>query len=90
MTFDMNLKNHANFMFQIVIGVGLPHPFGLIVYEDSIFWTDWNTKSVQMASKFNGTNHQTLKKGLDNVMDITVFHRGRPYCKYFGLTFAFG
>lgn len=64
---------------RIVIGVGLPHPFGLIVYEDSIFWTDWNTKSVQMAGKFNGTNHQTLKKGLDNVMDITVFHRGRPY-----------
>eukprot|EP00106_Octopus_bimaculoides_P021308 XP_014788750.1 PREDICTED: low-density lipoprotein receptor-related protein 4-like [Octopus bimaculoides] len=63
---------------KVIIGVGLPHPFGLVVYGEFIFWTDWDTKSVQMASKYNGSNHQTLKKGLESVMDVTIFHRGRP------------
>lgn len=34
-----------------VIERGLPHPFALTVFEDSLFWTDWHTKSIHEANK---------------------------------------
>lgn len=33
---------------------GLPHPFAITIFEDSLFWTDWHTKSIHQANKLTG------------------------------------
>ncbi|PSN54231.1 Low-density lipoprotein receptor-related protein 4 [Blattella germanica] len=42
------------------IGSDLPHPFGLTVFGDKIYWTDWETSSIYMADKKTGKNRSTL------------------------------
>ena len=36
--------------------VVLPHPFGITLFEDDIFWTDWHTKSVNSVNRFHVDN----------------------------------
>ncbi|KDR24262.1 Low-density lipoprotein receptor-related protein 4, partial [Zootermopsis nevadensis] len=61
----------------VLIGSELPHPFGLAVFRDKIYWTDWDTSSIHMADKQTGKNKTILRSGISNLMDIRVFHRGR-------------
>jgi len=48
------------------------HPYGLAVYENVLYWTDWNTESI---SRFNLTSRdqQVMVDGLQRPMDIHVF-----------------
>lgn len=65
------------FYVQVLIGSQLPHPFGLTVHEDKLYWTDWQSKSIQSANKLTGLGRQTLTENLENLMDIHMFHRHR-------------
>lgn len=65
------------FCIQVLIGSQLPHPFGLTVHEDKLYWTDWQSKSIQSADKLTGLGRQTLTENLENLMDIHMFHRQR-------------
>ena len=62
----------------MLIGSQLPHPFGLTLYGERIYWTDWQTKSIQSADRLTGLDRETLQENLENLMDIHVFHRRRP------------
>ena len=48
------------------------HPYGLAVYQDMLYWTDWNTKSI---SRFNlsSAKQETILYGLKKPVDIHVF-----------------
>lgn len=58
-------------------GRHLPHPFGLDLYGDEVFWTDWDTQSIQAANKYTGKNRRTLGAGVAGLMDVRVFHKER-------------
>ncbi|KAF3832984.1 hypothetical protein F7725_026649 [Dissostichus mawsoni] len=62
---------------QVLIGSQLPHPFGLTVHEDKLYWTDWQSKSIQSADKLTGLGRHMLAENLENLMDIHMFHRHR-------------
>lgn len=32
----------------------VPHVFALSLFEDHLFWTDWNLKAIYRANKFTG------------------------------------
>lgn len=34
----------------------LRHPFSITVFEDYVYWTDWDKEAVYKANKFNGKN----------------------------------
>uniref|UniRef100_A0A8C2MKS1 Low density lipoprotein receptor-related protein 4 n=1 Tax=Cricetulus griseus TaxID=10029 RepID=A0A8C2MKS1_CRIGR len=63
---------------KVLIGSQLPHPFGLTLYGQRIYWTDWQTKSIQSADRLTGLDREILQENLENLMDIHVFHRQRP------------
>lgn len=66
--------------FNIVIlleGDNIPHPFGLDVYGNSIYWTDWQTLNIEKANKLNGENRTILTNNMNDLMDVRVFHRNR-------------
>ncbi|XP_047119261.1 low-density lipoprotein receptor-related protein 1 [Schistocerca piceifrons] len=53
----------------------LPHHiFAITVFEDYLYWTDWETKSVERAHKYFGNDTKTLKTLIHRPMDIHVFH----------------
>eukprot|EP00088_Acartia_fossae_P063755 TRINITY_DN77_c0_g1_i7.p1 TRINITY_DN77_c0_g1~~TRINITY_DN77_c0_g1_i7.p1 ORF type:complete len:1146 (-),score=233.47 TRINITY_DN77_c0_g1_i7:29-3466(-) len=35
------------------------HPFGIVVFEDKIYWTDWRYYRLRSANKFTGKNIET-------------------------------
>ncbi|KAF4523621.1 hypothetical protein B566_EDAN010130, partial [Ephemera danica] len=63
--------------YAFLDGEDLPHPFGLAVFEDHIYWSDWDTTSIHTADKMTGRNRTVLRSGISGLMDVRVFHRDR-------------
>lgn len=38
----------------------LQHPYGLAVFENNIYWSDWQTMSVETCNKFTGTDRKVI------------------------------
>ncbi|XP_041365332.1 low-density lipoprotein receptor-related protein 4-like [Gigantopelta aegis] len=62
-----------------IIPLSLQHPFGLALWGDIMYWTDWQTKSIHYANKFTGLEQGILLADMGHLMDIHVFHRSREY-----------
>lgn len=59
-----------------VLSNDIPHIFAMTLFEEYIYWTDWETKSINRAHKTLGTNKSTLISTLHRPMDIHIYH---PY-----------
>lgn len=55
----------------------IPHIFALTLFEDYIYWTDWETKSINRAHKTTGANKSMLISTLHRPMDIHIYHAYR-------------
>lgn len=42
------------------------HIYSLVIFENWMFWSDWERKQIHRAHKFNGSNQQAL---------VTLVHR---------------
>ncbi|XP_064634178.1 low-density lipoprotein receptor-related protein 4-like isoform X2 [Lineus longissimus] len=62
----------------ILISTDLPHPFGLTLHEDKVYWTDWQSKQIEMANSELGNQREVIRSNLESLMDIHMFHRRRP------------
>ncbi|XP_067141982.1 low-density lipoprotein receptor-related protein 4-like isoform X1 [Centruroides vittatus] len=62
---------------QVIIQEDESHPFGLTLHDNTIYWTDWKKKNIQSANKLTGGERKVLIEGLNNLMDVHVFHRNR-------------
>lgn len=70
---DLN-GNHR----RIVLKSGsLEHPFGISVFQDNVYWTDWQGGKLFKANKFTGGEEVELASHLLGVMDVAVFHQQR-------------
>ncbi|XP_072180900.1 low-density lipoprotein receptor-related protein 2-like [Diadema setosum] len=52
----------------------IAHPFSISVFEDSVYWTEWNVKKVYRANKLTGQDEIELVETVHRPMDITVYH----------------
>lgn len=59
----------------------LPHPFAITIFEDTIYWTDWNTRTVEKGNKYDGSDRTVLVNTTHRPFDIHVYH---PYRQPFG------
>uniref|UniRef100_A0A4W4GAH4 EGF-like domain-containing protein n=1 Tax=Electrophorus electricus TaxID=8005 RepID=A0A4W4GAH4_ELEEL len=62
---------------EVVVKGSLPHPFALTLYEDTLFWTDWNTHSVHACQKQTGEDRREVHSNIFSPMDIHVFSQKR-------------
>ena len=67
---------------QILLSEGVPHPFGIAVHDELIYWTDWVTHSIESANKLDGSDRQVVLAGREDLMDVHVFNRQRPTGRY--------
>nr|CAI5839151.1 unnamed protein product [Callosobruchus analis] len=61
---DLDGKNR-----NIIIS-SVPHPYGLVVVKNHIYWTDWQTRALHRADKFTGSDRLILKDDLEGLMDV--------------------
>lgn len=58
---------------RLVIKKVSKHPYGIAVFQDSLFWSDWDSKSIQSCNKFTGKNRTTIIR--DTVIyDVHIYH----------------
>ncbi|XP_059145574.1 very low-density lipoprotein receptor-like [Physella acuta] len=55
----------------------LGHPFGITVFEDYLFWTDWMSNAVHKVNKFGKEVAITIALNLKSPMGIHVYHISR-------------
>ena len=54
--------------------LSVPHPFGIAVYNNILYWTDWGIRSVASASADDNTTVYNLTTGLLRPSNIHVVH----------------
>lgn len=52
----------------------LEHPFGLSVFEDRVYWSDWESKGVHYANKFDGSSPTVVARFVSGSTSIRVYH----------------
>uniref|UniRef100_A0A3P8PJI2 EGF-like domain-containing protein n=1 Tax=Astatotilapia calliptera TaxID=8154 RepID=A0A3P8PJI2_ASTCA len=58
------------------IAGSLPHVFAVSLFEDWVYWTDWNTHTVEKAHKYTGEERTVMGNNTHRPYDIHVYH---PY-----------
>lgn len=58
-----------------------PHPFGIAVFENHVFFTDWTKMGVMRANRFNGSNPSLLYRTASRPGHVVVSH---PVLQPFG------
>uniref|UniRef100_A0A8C7KC95 Low density lipoprotein receptor-related protein 6 n=1 Tax=Oncorhynchus kisutch TaxID=8019 RepID=A0A8C7KC95_ONCKI len=62
---------------EVVVKGDLPHPFALTLYEETLFWTDWNTHSIHSCQKETGEDRKKVHSDIFSPMDIHVYSQKR-------------
>lgn len=55
----------------------LSHPFGLTQYQDFIYWTDFNLRSIERADKRTGLNRTVVLQVIHALWRRRVRPRGQ-------------
>lgn len=58
----------------VLSGAKVPHVFALSLFDDMLYWTDWNLKAIMRANKFTGADLQTLRNTTHRPYDIHISH----------------
>lgn len=53
-------------------GPAIGHPFAVTVFEDWIYWTDWDHRTIMRANKFNGKNATSVTQTHSSQMPMVV------------------
>ncbi|XP_028286130.1 low-density lipoprotein receptor-related protein 5 [Parambassis ranga] len=65
---------------ETVVEGTLTHPFALTLSEDTLYWTDWQTRSIHACNKHSGDKTREILSGIYSPMDIQVLESYRqPY-----------
>ncbi|XP_010219077.1 PREDICTED: low-density lipoprotein receptor-related protein 2, partial [Tinamus guttatus] len=62
---------------EIVVSTAL-HPFAMTLFDQHIYWTDWNTRSIYRANKYDGSDQIVMIMNLpQRPMDIHVWAKSK-------------
>lgn len=74
----------GRFPLQVLLKNEPVHPFGLAVYGDYIFWTDWVRRAVLRADKYTGGDMKVLRADIpQQPMGIVAVANDTNNCTYY-------
>eukprot|EP00058_Branchiostoma_floridae_P023951 XP_002609441.1 hypothetical protein BRAFLDRAFT_93486 [Branchiostoma floridae] len=59
---------------RVSLPTTVKHPFGLALFEDLMYWTDWHREAVESANRLTGEDTVKIKEGLHRPSGIMVMH----------------
>lgn len=63
-------------------GAVIPHPFGISLFEHSVYFTDWTKMAVMTANKFSDSSTQVVFNTSQTPHGVAVIHQlKQPYGK---------
>lgn len=61
---------------RILLDGILKHPYGVAVFEDRLYWSDWGTRSIHSCNKFTGKDHKVLAKDRA-IYAVHIYHSAK-------------
>ena len=62
---------------EVIVSTAI-YPFAMTLYDQHIFWTDWNTRSIYRANKHDGSDQRVMIQNLPSrPMDLHVLSNSR-------------
>ncbi|XP_076069558.1 LDL receptor protein 1 isoform X2 [Oratosquilla oratoria] len=74
---DLEGKNQRIILNKEKSHLNLNHVFAITVFEEWLYWTDWQHKSVLRANKYTGKDIKKIYSTVHRPMDIHVYHPHR-------------
>lgn len=75
--------NGDNIMVVVSSSRDLKHPFSLAVFEDNVYWSDWETEGIHYANKLDGSRSSVMAKFVHGSTTLRVIHNmAQPYGMY--------
>ncbi|XP_031420163.1 low-density lipoprotein receptor-related protein 5 isoform X2 [Clupea harengus] len=62
---------------ETVVEGTLTHPFALTLSDETLYWTDWQTRSIHACNKHSGDKRREILSGIHSPMDIQVLSQQR-------------
>nr|CAD7447975.1 unnamed protein product [Timema bartmani] len=60
---------------RVILKGVVDHPYAIAVFEDRVYWSDWQDKEIESCNKFTGKNHTVVLKIKKNpIYSIHIFH----------------
>ncbi|KAJ8040995.1 Neurotrypsin [Holothuria leucospilota] len=57
----------------VITEIEYSHPFDLVIYENNLYWTDWEHREVRRVNRFTGENMTVVRSGLSrDPLGITI------------------
>lgn len=60
--------------YTVLAGSQVPHVFALSVFDDTMYWTDWNRKALMSAHKLTGEDIRVLRNTSHRPYDVHIYH----------------
>ncbi len=70
---DVIERMHMNGTGRAVVMSGLRHPFGLALFEDYLFYSDWYDRSIYRVSLLNTSSTTVMRHRLVGLMELQVY-----------------
>ena len=48
---------------RVILADLVKHPFSIAVFEDKLYWSDWDTLNIESCNKFTGKDFEPLVQG---------------------------
>ena len=58
----------------VVVAKDIANPYGLTVFEDMVYWTNYRSGQVFRANKFTGANKHQFKIVFHSPTDVQIMH----------------
>lgn len=74
----LNINFFIFFFFRKTVvhgGAVIPHPFGISLFEHSVYFTDWTKMAVMKANKFTDSNPQVVYNTSQTPHGVAVIHK---------------
>lgn len=76
---DFNGEDRRTVLNQV------PYPYGIVIVEQHIYWTDWKTKALHRADKSNGKDQLIIRENLEGLMDIRAVQVNKKHTTHYAI-----
>lgn len=74
-TTSMNVVLYVNDIFQIVLAESIKHPFSIAVFENKLYWSDFNGQEILSCNKFTGRERLSLaRESNSDIYGVHFYH----------------
>ena len=67
--YPLTFASDLNAQYYYVLS-SVPHPYGIAILDQWVYWTDWGEMSLQRVLKSTGKINSTIKSYLKEPMDV--------------------